>query len=139
MKLIHLFTISCLLIACTDKKKIPSDVLPQPKMEKVLWDMMLADRFAAQYVIRDSATKNVTDETFKLYSQVFSVNDITSEQFLRSYKFYMTRPDLSKVMFDTVLARANRLKEETYRPKLAVPLDTAGIDSSKAAVAPSKP
>ena len=113
------------ITACTDKKSIPSGVLPQPRMEKVLWDMIVADRYATQFIMRDTTKKDITQETFRLYSQVFAINDITREEFVKSYKFYMTRPDLSKVIFDTILQRANRLKEESYKPKLADPLDTS--------------
>jgi hypothetical protein len=115
---------SCLMIGCTNKSKIPSGVLPQARMEKVLWDMMLADRFAAQFLLKDSAKKNVSEETFKVYAQVFSINNISKDEFVKSYKFYMTRPDLSKVLMDTILKRADRLKEENYKPRLANPPDS---------------
>jgi hypothetical protein len=115
---------SCLMIGCTNKSKIPSGVLPQARMEKVLWDMMLADRFAAQFLLKDSAKKNVSEETFRVYAQVFSINNISKDEFIKSYKFYMTRPDLSKVLMDTILKRADRLKEENYKPRLANPPDS---------------
>lgn len=129
MKLINLVIVFCLLFACTDKTSIPADVIPREKMEKVLWDMMMADRFAAQYLVRDSTRINVTDSTFKLYSQVFSLNDITREDFVKSYKFYLTRPDLTKVMFDSILLRANRQKEELYQPKSTPQTDSLARDS----------
>ncbi|HTE28325.1 DUF4296 domain-containing protein [Flavitalea sp.] len=124
MKFTGLIMIFCLFIACRDKSKTPSDVLPKDKMEKVLWDMMLADRFAAQFITKDSAKKNITEETFKVYAEVFSMNNISREEFVKSYKFYMTRPDLSKVIMDTILQRANRLKEESYKPRMANPPDS---------------
>jgi hypothetical protein len=130
MRIILTILVLILLAACTDKTSIPSNVLKQEKMEKVLWDMIVADRYATQFVMRDTTKKDVTQETFRLYSQVFAVHDITREEFVKSYKFYMTRPDLSKVLFDTILQRANRLKEESYKPKLANPLDTVAKPSS---------
>jgi uncharacterized protein DUF4296 len=129
MRFTWIIIILLIAAACTDKKKIPSGVLPTGKMEKVLWDMIVAERFSTQIIMKDSTKKDVTHETFKLYSQVFSLNNITREEFVRSYKFYMTRPDLSKVMFDTILLRANRLKEENYRPKPEQPLDSLRKDS----------
>ena len=124
--------LSLVLIAgCTNKSKIPSGILDKEKMGKVLWDMVLADRFASQHIVKDSARINVTDSTFKLYSKVFSLNNISREEFVKSYKFYMTRPDLCKIIFDTISQRANRLKEESYRPKLAKPLDSLRTDSLK--------
>ena len=124
MKFTGLILILCLFIACRDKTKTPSGVLPKEKMEKVLWDMMLADRFASQFLTKDSAKKNITEETFKVYAEVFSINNVSRKEFVKSYKFYMTRPDLSKVIMDTILLRANRLKEENYKPRLANPPDS---------------
>jgi uncharacterized protein DUF4296 len=124
IKLLVILISASVISACSNKSKVPSDVLPPSKMEKVLWDIMVADRFATQFIVKDSAKKNVTDETFKLYSQVFSINDVTRQEFVRSYKFYMTRPDLSKTLYDTILQRANRMKEDIYRPK--VPPDSLG-------------
>ena len=138
MKYSFLIILLCLFIACTNRSKVPSDVLPKDKMEKVLWEMMLADRFAYQFIVKDSLKKNVTQETFRVYAQVFSLNNISREDFVKSYKFYMTRPDLSKVMMDTILNRANRLKEESYKPRMAnppdslpKPVDTIRTDTSK--------
>ncbi|MET0245078.1 MAG: DUF4296 domain-containing protein, partial [Flavitalea sp.] len=129
--LLAMIAIVC-LFACVDRKKVPSDILPTDKMEAVIWDMVLADRFASQFVIRDTPRVNLKDETFKLYSEVFAIHKVSREEFTKSYKFYMTRPDLSRVMFDSIYARANRKKEEAYRPKMDKPLDTtAGKDSSK--------
>ena len=124
MKFTSLILILCLLFACRDKSKIPTGILPKAKMEKVLWDMMLADRFASQFISRDTAKKNITEETFKAYAQVFSINNISREEFVKSYKFYMTRPDLSRDIMDTILQRSNRLKEENYKPRMANPPDS---------------
>jgi hypothetical protein len=131
MKCKWLILLVVIVAGCTNKSKIPSGILGKEKMEKVLWDMVLADRFAAQFIVKDSAKINATDSTFKLYSVVFSMNDISREDFVKSYKFYLTRPDLSKVIFDTISQRANRLKEESYRPKLTKPLDSLRMDSLK--------
>lgn len=124
--------LSLVLIAgCTNNSKIPSGILDKEKMEKVLWDMVLADRFAANFVLKDSSRINVKDSTFKLYSEVFSIHDISREEFIKSYKFYLTRPDLSKIIFDTISQRSTRLKEESYRPKMLTPLDSLRKDSLK--------
>ncbi|RYY13888.1 MAG: DUF4296 domain-containing protein [Chitinophagaceae bacterium] len=124
MKFTSLILVLLLFIACRDKTKVPSDILAKDKMEKVLWDMMLADRFAAQFILRDSTKKDVQEETFRAYSQVFSMHNISRQEFVKSYKFYMTRPDLSKVIMDTILQRSNRLKEENYKPRMATPPDS---------------
>ena len=103
-------------ISCTQKNKIPSDVLAKNKMENILWDMILADRFSAQFILKDSATKNVKLETLKLYEKVFQTHKISKEQFVKSYKYYVNHPDVLKVMFDTIATRASRQKPEVYKP-----------------------
>ena len=104
-----------LFIACTNKDKIPSDVLSRDEMEKVMWDMIQADRFSSQFLERDSvARKNIKTETLKLYERVFQIHKITREEFVHSFKFYLSRPDLNKVLFDTLSARANRRRAEVY-------------------------
>ena len=85
--------------SCTDSSKIPSSIIPKDKMEKVLWDMMLADRYSAQYLLRDSASRNVKVETMKLYEQVFQIHKISQAEFVKSFKYYLNRPDITKVIF----------------------------------------
>lgn len=103
------------LVSCTDKDKIPSGVLPQEKMEKVLWDMIQAERYTNTF-LKDS-THNLKEETFKLYAQVFSIHNVSKDQFIKSYKFYMSRPDIARPMFDSLATKANRRREEMYKAK----------------------
>jgi hypothetical protein len=102
------------LISCTDKDKIPKGVLPKDKMESVLWDMLEAERYRTTF-IKDSA--KIKTETFKLYAEVFAIHQITKDQFIKSYKFYMSRPDIARDMFDSLSTRANRRREDLYKPK----------------------
>ncbi|MGZ5255613.1 MAG: DUF4296 domain-containing protein [Flavitalea sp.] len=100
--------------SCTDKEKVPEDIIAPVKMEKVMWDMIQADRFAATFIIRDSAKVNVTDETFKMYDRVFQVHKISKDEFVRSFKFYLDRPDISKKMFDSLVSYGQKKKPEVY-------------------------
>jgi len=118
--LVCLSAIVLCVVSCTDKDKIPSGVLPQEKMEKVLWDMIQAERYRDTFV-RDSAN-DLKKETFKLYAQVFEIHQISKDEFVKSYKFYMSRPDIARAMFDTLATRANRRRDEMNKPQ---PLDTA--------------
>lgn len=114
----HMFLASLLVlafVACTNKDKIPGDVLPREEMEKVMWDMVQADRFSSQFLERDSvARKNIKTENLILYEKVFKVHKITREEFIHSFKFYLSRPDINKVLFDTMAARANRRRADVY-------------------------
>ena len=85
-------------------------------MEVVLWDIIQAERFSALYLLKDSAKRNVQLEKFKLYDQVFSLHKVSKEDFIRSYKFYLGRPDLAKVIVDSMAAKAERQREASYKP-----------------------
>lgn len=116
-----MFWILCLtfgigiFIACTNKHKIPSGVLSREDMEKVMWDMIQADRFSSMFMERDSnLRKDIKIENLKQYERVFQIHKITREEFIRSFKFYLSRPDINRVLFDTMAARANRRRGEMY-------------------------
>lgn len=108
------FGLLIVFAACTNKDKVPSDVLSQEEMGKVMWDMIQADRFSLQYLTRDTG-KDIKTENFKLYEQVFQVHKITRDEFVHSYKFYLSRPDLHKVIFDTLSARGERKRVDIYK------------------------
>lgn len=102
-------------ISCTNKDEIPDGIMPPEKMENVMWDMLQADRYAALYLVRDTGMISVQDETFKLYNQVFQIHSISKDQFLKSFRFYLGRPDLSRKVFDSLSAEANRKKVEAFK------------------------
>ncbi|QEC40501.1 DUF4296 domain-containing protein [Pseudobacter ginsenosidimutans] len=104
--------------ACSDKNKVPSGVLDRESMQAVMWDMILADRYAITYFPSDtSKRKDIKTETLKLYDQVFQIHDISQEEFLKSYRFYLSRPDISKSMFDSIYTRANRKRDEELQER----------------------
>lgn len=125
--LLSVFTFCIVLVACSDKEKVPGDVIPKVQMEKILWDMVQAERYSSVFLVKDSA-KNVKEETFKLYEQIFSIHKTTKEEFIKSYRFYLSRPDIARVMFDSMASHANRIREEMNKAQ-------AAADSAKAAKA----
>ena len=137
--LVCLSAIMWCLVSCTDKDKVPKGVLGKEKMQKVLMDMMQAERFRDGFITPDSS-KDLKAETFKLYAQVFELNKITKDEFIKSYKFYMSRPDIARGIFDSLSSQAGKLRENFNKPQ---PLDTAakakhpGADSAKAKTADS--
>ena len=111
----------CLLTAaliffagCSNNDRIPNDIIGKEKMEGILWDMILADRFSSQFLAKDSAKIDVKKETLVLYEQVFQIHKVKKEEFIKSYKYYLSRPDITKVLFDTLASRSNRRKNAVY-------------------------
>lgn len=132
-----------LMVGCSDKDNVPSGILSRDKMEKVLWDMVQADQYSSLYLLKDSARINVKTETQKLYEEVFRLHDISREDFRKSYQYYQEHPDLTRSVFDSLLARGNRLRTESYsRPSLSSkPPVTAPVNPPVSTPAPglSKP
>jgi Domain of unknown function (DUF4296) len=115
MRIIFLFIFFLLVFGCTNTPKAPENILPKKKMELVLWDMIQAERFSTFYLQRDSAAKDVQLEKFKLYDQIFSIHKISKEDFITSYKYYLSRPDIAKPIFDSMVAKAERQKIKSYQ------------------------
>jgi hypothetical protein len=115
-KLVPLFFILLFIISCSDKKKIPKGVLPQAKMQAVLWDMISAGEFLTAYVLnKDSVDKMA--ESSKLYGQTLQFHHITREDFDKSYLFYQQHPALMKVILDS-LSKKQVTPIETFRPQI---------------------
>ncbi len=121
-------------VGCSDKKSVPSGILPREKMEIVLWDMIQADQYAA--VLAKDSTVHIADlktERLRLYDQVFRLHDVSREKFQKSYQYYTDHPELSQELFDSVLVRGNRQRSEEYAHPAARPMvkptTPAGQDS----------
>ena len=106
-----------LIAACIDRTKVPKDIIARPKMEKIMWDMVQADSYVSSYIMTQLAdSPSVKQEKAAvLYEQVFRLNHISRDEFLKSYKYYMSRPDLTKPMFDSIVARADRRRADIYK------------------------
>jgi hypothetical protein len=113
------------LNGCSTKDKAPGDIISKEKMEAVLWDIVQAERFTATYLTKDSS-KNIQIENFKLYDQIFSIHQVKKDEFIKSYEFYLSRPDIARVLFDSLAARANRVREDMYK----TPIQTNLPDSA---------
>lgn len=116
MKVAVLALLIFFIVGCTNTNKIPEDILPKAKMEVVLWDVIQAERFSVLYLLKDSSQKNVQLEKFRLYDQVFSVHKISKDDFIKSYKYYLSRPDIAKIMFDSIAVKAERERNESIKP-----------------------
>lgn len=107
----------CFVLSCANRDKIPSGIIPKNEMQKVLWDMIQADQFSKQFIVRDSVKKkNLNLEMMKLYDEVFQIHHITKDEFQKSYQFYISRPDILKIVFDSLSAQGNRRMQEIYQP-----------------------
>jgi len=106
MKNVALLLISISLFACTAKKKVPSGVLPIPKMSVVMWQVMQADAVVSRRYVVDTSFKKF-DTSLLLYGQIFATQKTSADQFKKSMRFYESRPDLLQVLLDSLQHRAD--------------------------------
>jgi len=87
---------------CKSKDAIPNSVLPQKKMQVILWDMMRADQFLADYVLNKDSSLDKTTESLKYYQQIFAIHKTSKEEFQHSFSFYKSHPLLLKAIMDSI-------------------------------------
>ncbi|MBP6686248.1 MAG: DUF4296 domain-containing protein [Lacibacter sp.] len=118
---VFLFGISVVFFfACSNSKKTPEYVLAPEKFQKVLTDVMLVDALTTERLFRDTALK-LKDENAAYFLKIFEMHGVTKNEFMRSYNFYLSRPDLLRVIADSISAVLNRenlqLTTDTVKPK----------------------
>ncbi len=98
-----------------------------------MWDMIRADQFLANFVfIRDTFVNKVA-ESHRLYDNIFSIHQVTEEEFRRSYEYYSTRPQLMKSLMDSVVLIKPAIPENNPAEPLIEPKpDTATINPQPA-------
>ena len=107
--------------ACIRDNKIPKDVIPQNQMRKIMWDLMRADAYVTDFVMKDS-TRDKKAESAKLYEKIFDIHATSQEAFKKSLVFYQNRPDLFKVISDSL--RADEKKSQQYPDEKKPQIDT---------------
>jgi|SRR5436190_23981593 len=107
---------------CIRGNKIPKEVIPQNQMHKIMWDLMRADAYVIDFVMKDS-TRNKKEESAKLYEKIFDIHATTRETFKKSLAFYQSRPDLFKEISDSLRVDDQRSHQPTAETKSQI-IDT---------------
>ena len=98
-----------LIASCANKDKVPDGILKPEKMQAVLWDVIKADAFTAEFIKKDS-TKNAAAENLKLQQQIFAIHKISKADFYNSYDYYKSNTVVFKKIVDSMIAQAERKK-----------------------------
>ena len=85
-------------------------------MQAVLWDVIKADAFTAEFIKNDSA-KDAVEENLKLQQQIFSIHHISRQDFYKSYDYYKLHSDQLKVMMDSMIVQAERNKNKNFKTR----------------------
>src|SRR4051812_12206682 len=109
------------LLACSAKQNEPR-ILQQQEMAKVLWDVMLAEEYFNTSMIMDS-TRNKQEDRLKLYLKVFQLHNISREDFNASLKYYTSKPDILKIIYDSLGVKAERERRLQLQPAPTLKLD----------------
>ena len=89
-----------IFFSCTQQTKVPKNILPPDKMEKLLLDIMKADELV-NLKKADSSTKDSFDRG-SLYKTIFALHKTDKQKFRKSFIFYETHPDLFKIILDSI-------------------------------------
>jgi hypothetical protein len=127
MKVLFFVLLVCFLEACTNSGRVPAGIIPMQKMEIILWQLIQSDEYVNRQLAKDSL-KKTSVEKMKIYQQVFDLNGTSPGEFKKSYQFYMSHPDITKIMFDSIAVQAGRQRAEMYKPKAKpkLPVKPAG-------------
>ena len=87
-------------------------------MRKIMWDLMRADAYVTDFLMKDS-TRNQKAESAILYEKIFDIHSTSQEAFKKSLAFYQSRPDLFKVISDSLRSDEKNVQQyDEKRPQL---------------------
>ena len=90
------------VFACSNKNDLPQGILPPPKMQEVMWDMIRAGEFLNGFIFsRDSSIDKPTVSQ-KWYYKMYQVHQISKKDFDRSFAYYQDHPLLMKIILDSL-------------------------------------
>lgn len=116
MRLIAVIILVVSLAGCGDKDGLPSGILKREKMQTLLWDVIQADSYTTLIIKKDSL-KNAAIENAKLQQQIFSINNVSKEEFYNSYDYYSRHAELMRPMLDSINSKGEREKYTTRYQK----------------------
>ena len=101
MRLVAGLLLAFALLACSYKEQMPGDIIEMKPMQRIVWDILLADELAFQRKISDS-TIDLKKASFRLYDTVFAIHKVSRESFYKSYEYYQRHPQLYNVLMTGV-------------------------------------
>lgn len=122
MRVIFSIIIVFIFAACSQKNRIPAGILPQQKVRFIMWDLMRADEYINGLLMKNSSL-DLQTERFSLYEQIFRLHNTSRESFKKSLSFYQSRPDLLKVISDSLRTDERNALKNQYQDSKPV-IDT---------------
>lgn len=118
MKYIHLILFFCLFSACTGDKgtSIPDDVLPKEQMAKVMVDVHLLEA-SMNLNAYNPQMAVIANNVIEFDVDVLKKNNISREQYNKSFEFYSRNPRLLAEVYDLVMNELSRMQAEAANGK----------------------
>lgn len=101
-------------------------------MQKIMKDLIVAGEYSTMYIAKDSLKRDKVKANQDLMETVFKIHHTTKDAFKESLSFYESRPDLNKIIFDSLAAEANRRRPELYAPSKRPPIRVTALPVKKA-------
>jgi uncharacterized membrane-anchored protein YhcB (DUF1043 family) len=96
-----------------NKDEEPAGNIPADKLEKILYDMQLADVYSQS--VRKDTTENYgqknKDSLARYYNEIFAHYNVTSEQFQKTMNWYKEHPPKLDSVYNNVLNRMSTDEE----------------------------
>jgi hypothetical protein len=110
MRLLAIILLTFTLFVSCVTRGVPDGILPPDKIQPIIFDLLRADEYVNNFVMRDTMLKR-EKEAVKLYEQVFVIHGITSADFYKSYRYYQAHPDKNRALFDSLSAFVSRKRQ----------------------------
>ena len=118
MKSPVVFLLLLILASCSNRNGIPDNIIPPDSMANIMKDVIMAEAYSSQYLVKDSLKKDKVKANQDLMEDIFKLHHISRSDFKNSLVFYESRPDLNKKIFDSLNADQSRHRNDLYAPQV---------------------
>lgn len=134
--LLIFITVISFFIACKKKDNSSDGILPEAKMQAVLWDMIRADHFLNNYMIVKDTSLKKKEAGIKQYNQILQIHNISEETFKKSFAYYRSNPKMMWTMMDSLSkmqdeAPTKRIEPVSVTDSLPRPVNNPSRDTGK--------
>lgn len=110
-----LFFLPLFFSACSGGPSVPKDVIPPAKMEAILYDVVRADEMVDFMQMTDSTFRTFSKRA-SFYDTIFQLHAVKKEDVSKSLKYYQGRPDLLKVILDSLQNKGSTTQKTPVSP-----------------------
>jgi hypothetical protein len=111
-----IFIFSIVFFCCSEKQGKDPSVLPEKQMTDIMWDMLRADMYVQDFILKDT-TKKKSEESTKLYDEIFRIHRVTADQFKKSLNYYQANPSSFKPILDSLITKQKEINRPPISPR----------------------